>query len=106
MDEQTNVLTMKVTTIYETAHTDGYTHTGDGRYFASEYDAEKAGKERYKAYAVSPIPRKAVEDEDGRYYLIKENNPVSLFGSKQAKEDIAAAALKKLTKEEKEALGL
>lgn len=97
---------MKIVTIYEAQHTDGYSHFGGGVYFLSESEAASWSKTKYGGYAVAPQPIAAIDDGNGRYYILKSVKPVSILGTQQAKEDLAKAALSKLTKEEIEALGL
>jgi hypothetical protein len=97
---------MNIVQLYEPTSTDGYTDRGDGRLFKTQGEAEAAGKNKWNAYASRSLTHHALECPDGRYLLLKSATPVSLHKSPQATEDIAAAALKKLTAEERAALGL
>jgi hypothetical protein len=97
---------MNIVTLYESQSTDGYTHSGDGVYFITEVAAEQHAQVVHGAYAATPMPRKAILCEDGRYLLLKSDRPISIKNSKQAKEDFKNKALAKLTKAEREALEL
>lgn len=97
---------MKIISLFEPASSDGYKHFGDGVFHLSASNADQAAKNKHGGYAVEPIKHDAIEFEDGRYLLLKSTKPVSIVGTTQATEDIAKAALEKLTPAERVALGL
>ena len=53
--------------IYESASTDGYTHSGDGTFFTDLLGATMYAKTKYGNYAVKPIEYAAIERGDGRF---------------------------------------
>lgn len=97
---------MKIIKLFEVASSDGYKSSGDGELHLSSTNAYQSARNRHKGYAAMPIEHDAIEAEDGRYLLLKSTNPVSVVGTAQAVEDIAKAALEKLTSAERAALGL
>jgi hypothetical protein len=97
---------MKIVTLYESASTDGYTATGDRLFYLDQGQAQAQSRAKHGGYSTLPLEHSAVATEDGRYLLLKSTRPVSLAGSTQAVEDLAASALKKLTTDERRALGL
>ena len=97
---------MNIIQIYESASTDGYKSFGDGVFFDTSTGANAFAKQKHGGYAVDALKHLSIMDKDGRYYLLKDTNPISLYGSRQAGEDMAKAALAKLTPEERKALGI
>lgn len=97
---------MKIITLYETAYTDGYNHFGDANFFLDESIAKASTRMKYKGYAVDPIKHSAVMISKDTFLLLKSPDPVYLAGSELEKLRIRENALSKLSKEEKEILGL
>ena len=97
---------IKIIKIYEPTSTDGYTNEGDGIYFLESSLARIAGENKHGNYASEPLEHLAIEVEKGQYLLIKSSERIVLADSEEYKTKIKLAALGKLTKEEKELLGL
>ena len=97
---------MDIIKIYEPASTDGYTNDGDGVYFLEISLAIAAGRKKHGNYRSEPFEHLAIEVETGRYLLLKSSEPVIMADSEEYKTKIKLAALEKLSKEEKELLGL
>ncbi len=97
---------MEIITIYESASSDGYHHTGDGEFYLDKELADQAAKNRHAGYAVPSTAYAAIKTPDGRYLLLRSITPVSIVGTTQAIEDIAKAAMAKLSDTELAALGL
>jgi hypothetical protein len=96
---------IKIETIYEGAYSDGYKHFGSGRYFLEDSDAQIWAAEKYNRMSISPKFHKAIKLSEGEYVILS-GEPVCITGSAKEKEYIAKKALAKLSKEEREALGI
>jgi len=97
---------IETTTIYEEAYTNGYRSIGTSRFFKDENRANQAAKIKHGHHGTSCLKHIAISDNEGRFYLLKQANPISIAGTRQAREDIAKVALDKLSEAEKDALGL
>lgn len=98
---------MEIVKIYESASTDGYTHTGDGLYFLDETIAIAVAKNKHGSYSVNPILHKGIAiDDKGGYILVYSDKPIALADSEAEKECIRMSAISKLSKEECEVLGI
>lgn len=97
---------MEIVKLYETASTDGYTRKGENLYFIEEDIAKLAGKDKHGNYAVNPICHLGIKYSNDEYLLLASDKPVALANSETARQKLKKNALKKLTKEEKELLGL
>jgi hypothetical protein len=89
--------------IFEAASCDGYTTQGSGQFFVDKYTAEKFANEKDGGHA-DVLRHPAIQASDGKYYLLKSRDSVNV--NEDIIEDIRKAALAKLTKEERIALGL
>lgn len=97
---------MKIVTLYEPASSDGYSSKGDKQYNLDKTVAVAQGKQKHGNYANTPFEHLAVKDTDGKYYLLKQAEPVLLADSAEAKAEIKKTALAKLSAEERQVLGL
>ena len=96
---------MTTYTLYESASTDGYTTSGDGKYFLSEKDAGSHAYYKHGGHG-RVISHHYIIRINEEYYKLVSPNPVVLYGSKQYTELLKQRAFDKLTREEQEALGL
>ncbi len=95
---------MKIVTLYESGSTDGYKPFGDSTYFNFESKAVSFANNKHGGFSIKPIKHSAIEHQ-GKYYLLKSSDPVGLYNSEFEKEKLKEAALAKLSKEERKALG-
>lgn len=95
---------MKPIKLYEPASSDGYKPSGDGIFFLEESAALMSSQKRHGGHSTSPIHHHALENTDGRFFLLKSASTVALANSEHARRDLAATARAKLTKEELAAL--
>lgn len=95
--------------IYESTSTDGYTDSGDGRFFLSQSEAETAGKLRHSGWSSRPKTHTVFKCDDGGFLLLARKSPVYLENSPQLAQLAQREkenALNKLSDREKEILGL
>lgn len=97
---------MDIVKLYETASSDGYSSSGDGLYFLDKTVAISVGKNKHGNYASGPLEHNGVKVSKDGYLLIQRIDPIVLADSEAHKEKIRQSALKKLSSEEKEILGI
>lgn len=95
---------MKIVTLYQPQHSDGYRNYSENVYFLNHNEADSYAKEKHKAYSSSPKEVKAICDE-GSYYILEQETPVYLHNSDLDKEKRKQQVLGKLSPEERELLG-
>lgn len=97
---------MEIINIYESASTDGYTSTGDRKYFTEKSLAIAYGKNKHGNYVTDPICYYAINIPDDGYLILASKDPVFLADSEEEKKKIKDHALSKLSSEEREVLGI
>lgn len=95
---------MKIITLYEAGSTDGYRSYGDGKFYLTLSEAE-VGSSRHGGHA-SPLTHNKIGYIDGQYYMLERITPIAIANSIEEKEQLRQSALKKLTKAEREVLGI
>jgi hypothetical protein len=101
---------LEIVKLIESASSDGYKPSGDGNFFLDCSLATAFAKGKYGNHA-DIIEHWAVKESEDSYYILGSwclnmPEPVALFNSEAAKNQIKEKALSKLTEEEKKILGL
>lgn len=91
-------------TVYRYATTDGYTHSYEGPFYPTFAEADVAGKAKNGGYHREPKPFQAHVTKDGRVFLVE--GPYMMASAVEARKAMQKAALAKLTKGERDALGI
>lgn len=97
---------MEIIKIYESASSDGYSATGDRLYFLDEAIATATAKRKHGNYSTTSFQHFGVKVSNDEYLLVVSEKPIVLADSEMAKEKIRQSALSKLSKEERDVLGI
>ena len=96
---------MKITTLFESASSDGYTTTGDGKYFSDFNDADDHAYLKHGGHG-RVLTHNSIGIIDDEYYALVSTTPIVLYGSDKYDKLIRKTALEKLTVEDRKVLGL
>lgn len=94
----------KIVTVYNIGYTDGYHHNEGATYALTKVEAERIAGEIHRGHR--SVEQGLAIQVDGKTFLLKDEEPICFHGTASHKEKIKLKALSKLTKEEREALGI